>query len=207
MEKENDSSEEVRNNKKKSIKNKRNLASPTLANKESKKSKHEANSEVLDNDSESLHSTPSSSGGESENEIGVKEATALPASVHSVDEHQSGSEEKDGFTNVSRKPIFNWSKFKHIGIEGVEREDRLKGIVGIDLGMYFFRFGYVADSKELEKRILLAKCLQTIWWRKLDNGRKKRFLVQEVLDMLFYGEIRYRMRQLLLKNVDGVMIP
>ncbi|GFS75426.1 hypothetical protein NPIL_177191 [Nephila pilipes] len=57
------------------------------------------------NDFESMHSAPSSSGGESENEIGVKETTPLPASVH-----QSGSEDKEGFTVVSRKqrvpPIF-----------------------------------------------------------------------------------------------------
>ncbi|GFU22346.1 hypothetical protein NPIL_664871 [Nephila pilipes] len=50
-----------------------------------------------------MHSALSSSGGESENEVGAKEATPLPASVHSVDKHQRGSEDKTGFTVVSRK--------------------------------------------------------------------------------------------------------
>ncbi|GFT64606.1 hypothetical protein NPIL_533771 [Nephila pilipes] len=99
---------QVRNNNNK--KKERNLVSPTLANKESKKFKHEANSEVSDNDSETMHSLSSSSRSEIENEISVKEATPLPASEHSVDRHQSGLKGKDGFTVVSRKervpPVF-----------------------------------------------------------------------------------------------------
>ncbi|GFT77482.1 hypothetical protein NPIL_19641 [Nephila pilipes] len=97
---------QVRNNKK-SKKYRRNLASPTLATKKSKKSKREANSEVSGNDSESMHPAPSSSGGERENEIGVKEATPLPTFGN---KHQSGLEDEEGFTVVSRKqripPIF-----------------------------------------------------------------------------------------------------
>ncbi|GFS38735.1 hypothetical protein NPIL_609421 [Nephila pilipes] len=124
MEKGNDSSEErilenvrqqptttlpplsqVRNNKK-SKKNKRNLASPTLANKEAKKPKRKANSEVSDNDSDYMYSTPSSSVGESGNEIGVKEATPPPVSVLSDYKHKSGSEDEEGFTVISRKRRF-----------------------------------------------------------------------------------------------------
>ncbi|GFT96365.1 hypothetical protein NPIL_66451 [Nephila pilipes] len=48
--------------------------------------------------------------GKSENDIGVKEATPLPESVHSIDKHQRRLADKEGFTVVSKKqrvpPIF-----------------------------------------------------------------------------------------------------
>ncbi|GFS70867.1 hypothetical protein NPIL_100381 [Nephila pilipes] len=57
-----------------------------------------------------MHSIPSSSSGESENEINANDAPPLLASVQSDDKHESGSEDNDGFTVVIKKkrvpPIF-----------------------------------------------------------------------------------------------------
>ncbi|GFT74972.1 hypothetical protein NPIL_640581 [Nephila pilipes] len=56
----------------------------------SKKSKREEISDVSDNESEAIHSAPSSSGGESENEINANDATPLPASVQSLTNLKAG---------------------------------------------------------------------------------------------------------------------
>ncbi|GFT88911.1 hypothetical protein NPIL_72521 [Nephila pilipes] len=70
---------------------------------DSKKSKHEDFTDLSDNDSETMNSSPPSSGCESETDTVVTKTNFLPGSVQAEDNQASETEDNDGFTVILKK--------------------------------------------------------------------------------------------------------